>query len=163
MKLYRHVFVMQRQTFRFFYFTSLQLVECRVAAVKRLPVLHHSADYIFISFGIIEPILVALKFKHRLSRCSVMGRIQPRKTHSCIWKGVIKPSLITKHMTEICLCGVYIFMRMGLVWKYKQSLTSLLNFLWEQYTWWWRWTVYLRYTYCAFICLFLEVWKSWKN
>ena len=26
---------------------SLQLVLCRVAAVKRLPVHHHSADYIF--------------------------------------------------------------------------------------------------------------------
>ena len=27
--------------------TSLQLVLCRVAAVKRLPVHHHSADYTF--------------------------------------------------------------------------------------------------------------------
>ena len=28
---------------------------CHVAAVKRLPVFHHSADYISISFGIFEP------------------------------------------------------------------------------------------------------------
>ena len=30
---------------------------------ERLPVLHHSADYIFISFGIIGPIMVALKME----------------------------------------------------------------------------------------------------
>ena len=35
-------------------------VRCRVTAVKRLPVLH-SADYTFISFGIIEPVRVSLK------------------------------------------------------------------------------------------------------
>ena len=32
-----------------------------MADVKRLPVYHHSADYILISFGIIDPILVTLK------------------------------------------------------------------------------------------------------
>ena len=36
------------------YLSSLQLVLCRMAAVKRLPVHHHTADYIFWSFGIIE-------------------------------------------------------------------------------------------------------------
>ena len=50
-----------------------------MAAVKRLPVLHHSADYlfiylfihlfIFISFGIIKPIPVTLKIEYRLSQC----------------------------------------------------------------------------------------------
>ena len=36
-----------------FYFTSLQLVfKCRAAAIERLPVAHHNADYIFISFSI---------------------------------------------------------------------------------------------------------------
>ena len=39
-------------------------VKCRVAAIKRLPVLHHSANYIFILFGIIEPILVILKIEY---------------------------------------------------------------------------------------------------
>ena len=38
-----------------------------VTAVKRLPVFHCSADYIFISFGIIEPILVTFDNKYRLS------------------------------------------------------------------------------------------------
>ena len=42
-------------------------VKCRVAAVKPLPILHHKADYICISFGIIEPILVSLKIEHRIS------------------------------------------------------------------------------------------------
>ena len=32
----------------------LQMVLCRMAAVKRLPVHHHSVNYIFLSFGIIE-------------------------------------------------------------------------------------------------------------
>ena len=32
-----------------------------MAAVERLPVLHHSTDYIFIVFGIIRPIAVSLK------------------------------------------------------------------------------------------------------
>ena len=52
----------EKQPYRFlFYFTSAS-VKCREAVVKRLPVLYHSADYIFISFGlIIEPILVTLK------------------------------------------------------------------------------------------------------
>ena len=36
---------------------------CRVAAVKRLPVYHHSADFIFWSFGTIEFILSHLKIR----------------------------------------------------------------------------------------------------
>ena len=34
-----------------------------MAAVERLPVLHHSADYIVTSFGIIGPIVVFLKIE----------------------------------------------------------------------------------------------------
>ena len=45
-----------------FYFTAAG-VKCCVAAVKRLPVLHHSADYIFVSIWIIETILVTLKIE----------------------------------------------------------------------------------------------------
>ena len=44
---------------------SLCLVPC--GGRKRLPVLHHRADYKFISFGITEPIFVT------------RGRMQPRK------------------------------------------------------------------------------------
>ena len=43
-----------------FYFTAAG-VKCRIAALKRLPVVQHSADYIFISF---EPILVTLKVEY---------------------------------------------------------------------------------------------------
>ena len=39
-----------------------------MAAVKSLPVHHHSAGYIFIFFWIIQPILVILKIEYRLSR-----------------------------------------------------------------------------------------------
>ena len=45
----------------------------RVVAVKRLPVLQYSADYILVSFGIIEPILVTLKNEYRLNRCKGDG------------------------------------------------------------------------------------------
>ena len=54
------VLCFQRQPSGFlFYLTAA--VKCHVAAVKGCPVLHHSADYIFISFWIIESILVTLK------------------------------------------------------------------------------------------------------
>ena len=35
---------------------------------KTFPVFHYSAGYIFVSFGIIEPILVTLKIEYCLSR-----------------------------------------------------------------------------------------------
>ena len=38
-----------------FYFILLQLVLCRVAAVKSLPVQHHSAGYILFSLGSLSP------------------------------------------------------------------------------------------------------------
>ena len=46
-----HVLCFHRQPFRFLFYFNAADVKCRVAAVKRLPVLHHSADYILISFG----------------------------------------------------------------------------------------------------------------
>ena len=50
-----------RQSFRFsFYFTEAH-VKCCVAAVECLPLLHNSADYTFISFGIIGPLVVSFK------------------------------------------------------------------------------------------------------
>ena len=44
------------------------LSKCRVVAVERLPVLHHSVDYICIFFGIIWLIVVSLKMEF----CSCM-------------------------------------------------------------------------------------------
>ena len=43
----------------------------------------------FISFGIIEPILVILKIEY----AGVRGRMQPRNLQCCIWRNSIKPSL----------------------------------------------------------------------
>ena len=72
----------------------------------------HSNIYIYIiSFGIIEPILVNLKIKFRLSRCcgclcdgrmrlggggkgEGWGSMQPRRLHSSISRAWIKPSLL---------------------------------------------------------------------
>ena len=51
------------------YLSSLQLVWYRVAAVKRLTVYNHTADYIFWSFMITELILSYLKIEFRLIRC----------------------------------------------------------------------------------------------
>ena len=61
----------QRQFFYIYFFILLITagIKDRVAAVKRLLVLHHSADYIFISFGAIQPILITFKILYRLSQC----------------------------------------------------------------------------------------------
>ena len=49
--------------------SSLQLVECRVAAVKRLPVHHHSADHIFSGpLGPLGSVCVSLKIEYRCYR-----------------------------------------------------------------------------------------------
>ena len=56
------VLYLQRLHFRFFLFHSTVVcIKSRGATVKRLPVIHNSAYYIFISFGIIESILVTVK------------------------------------------------------------------------------------------------------
>ena len=49
----------------------LDLYLTSLAAGKRLTVLHHSADYIFISFEIIEPIMVT--FENRIPLKPVLG------------------------------------------------------------------------------------------
>ena len=49
------VLCIQRQPSRFLFYFTTSGVKCPVTAVKHRPVLHHNADCIFISFGIIEP------------------------------------------------------------------------------------------------------------
>ena len=63
------VLCFQGQQFRFLVYFTSAFVKCCVVAVKRLSVLHHIAEYIFISFWIIEFILVTLKIEYRLNRC----------------------------------------------------------------------------------------------
>ena len=50
-----------------FYFTSMQLVLSAVSPY--FTVLYYKADYIFISFGIVEQVLVTLKIRYSSSRC----------------------------------------------------------------------------------------------
>ena len=79
-------------------FTAAGVVPC--GGNKRLPVHHHSADYIFWSFGIIEFIFSHLKIEFRLSWCLgawavlnisllVMNRIN--KTEFAIFISLILP------------------------------------------------------------------------
>ena len=53
------------------YFIFTAAVLCRVAAVKRLPESHHSADYIFWSFRII--VLILSQFENRVLLKPVLG------------------------------------------------------------------------------------------
>ena len=76
--VYVCVLCFQRQPFIFSFYFTVAGVESRVAAVKLLLVLHYRTDYIFISFGIIAPILVTLKIEagasgsvHGLANCCI--------------------------------------------------------------------------------------------
>ena len=62
----------KKKNFRLLYdFTAVD-VKCRVSAIKRLPVLHHSADYTFISFEIIAySLVVTLKSNTALAGARV--------------------------------------------------------------------------------------------
>ena len=77
-----NVFFVPKATFNMFILPPLQLV---FSAVWRRydPVLHHSTDYIFIYFGIIEPIVVSLKWSS--VHVYVWGRKQCCKLHYCLW------------------------------------------------------------------------------
>ena len=55
------VLCFKRQPFRFLFYLTEVRVKCRMAAVKRLPIVHHSDDFISVSFGNIQPILVTWK------------------------------------------------------------------------------------------------------
>ena len=62
--------------------SSLQLVSCRVAAVKRLPVHHHSPDYIFWSFWIIG--LILSQFENRVPLKPALGGVSSvALLHNC--------------------------------------------------------------------------------
>ena len=88
----------------FFYFTGAS-VKCRVAAVKRHPILHHSADYILLSLGLLSPFW--LIWKSNTTSVGARGGgvggwgggvgvgvcMQPCKLHFCTWRDLIKPSL----------------------------------------------------------------------
>ena len=74
----------QRQTFRFLFYFSAAGVECLVVAVNCVPILHHSSDYIFVSFGLWSPFW--LLWKLNTAWASARGQMQPHKLHCCIWR-----------------------------------------------------------------------------
>ena len=60
--------------------SSLQLVLCRLSAVKCLPVHNHSADYVFWPFGIIvplKPVLGGVGSVASLPYCTRTDSIKP--------------------------------------------------------------------------------------
>ena len=57
-----------------------------MATVKRLPVRHHSTEYIFISFGITGPIVVSLKVLLVHNETMPIYNIDPLKPHFYIVK-----------------------------------------------------------------------------
>ena len=60
-------FVFKGNLLDFYFFLTAAGVKCCVVAVR--PRTSHGADDIFISFGIIKPILITLKVEYRLSWC----------------------------------------------------------------------------------------------
>ena len=54
---------LQRQPFRFLFYLTAASLKCHVAAVRRLPALHRSKDYIFIFFEITKPIFSSSVFE----------------------------------------------------------------------------------------------------
>ena len=74
------------------------------------PVLHHNADHIFISFGIIGPIVISLKMEF----CYVFarGRRQCCKLHYCLCRVSIKQRL------PFSICYVFLVSKGNLFYFY---------------------------------------------
>ena len=61
----------------YFYFTLLSQVLCRVAAVKSLPVHHHSAGYILFPLGLLSP---SCYFENRILLKPALGAYAASQT-----------------------------------------------------------------------------------
>ena len=79
-----------RLFWRLFYYTAAG-VRCRVAAVERLAILHHSADYISFPLGSLGPLWYLWKWSsaHVYARGSKLCC----KLLYCIWRVSVKPGL----------------------------------------------------------------------
>ena len=64
---------------------------CPVAAVKSLPVHHHSSGYVLFPLGSLSPSWLFCKSNTTLANARM--RMNPRKLQCCIWRDSIKPSL----------------------------------------------------------------------
>ena len=62
-----------------------------MAAVERLPILYHSADYISFPLGSLGPLWYIWKWSS--AHVYARGRKQCCKLHYCLWKVSIKPRL----------------------------------------------------------------------
>ena len=105
----------------FWVIDSLQLVLCRMAAVKRLPVHHHCANYIFWLFGIIWFILSHFENKSLLE--PVLGSVtnvayfstcheQTQLNRVCYFFVTLVNSLLPKDLT---IQNLFIFTAAGVM------------------------------------------------
>ena len=62
-----------------------------MAAVERLPVLYHSADYISFPLGSLDPLWYIWRWSS--AHVYTRGRKQCCKLHYCLWRVAIKPRL----------------------------------------------------------------------
>ena len=89
----------KRQPFRFSFSFTAAGVKWHVAALKRLPVLHHSADYICISFWIIGPIRLLWKSNTGASGMEACTASQATLLH--MKKLLTKPRVIVLFMCSL--------------------------------------------------------------
>ena len=94
-------------------------LKIRVAAVERLRVFHQSADYIFISFGIIEPIVASLK--RSSAHVNASGRKQFCKLHYCFWRVSKNPKL------PFSICNMFFVSKGNLLKFYCQTMYNQIR------------------------------------
>ena len=87
---------------RLFYYTAASVsVSARVAAVKRLPVLHYSADYIAFPLGSLG--LLWYIWKWSSAHVYARGHKQCCKLYSWLWRVSVKPRLPFSNLQPV-LC-----------------------------------------------------------
>ena len=69
--IYLFLFSFQGQRFKILFDFTAVSVKCRMATVSKFPVTYHNEVYIYILFGITEPVLEARKIHFRLSNIDV--------------------------------------------------------------------------------------------
>ena len=101
------------------------VARCFSLDMLHLPVLHHCADYIFISFGIIGPLWYPWNWSS--AHVYARGRKQCCKLHYCLWRVSIKPRL------PFSICNVF-FVSKGNLFDFY-SWGNKGNIIWIHFIW----------------------------